>query len=411
MAQHDERVTMATERQASGTIKRRGLIAGAAALAAGLIARQATAPQSVAANDGNFLQLGHRFDANNTATTETGLYYNGVAPADGAILLVSDSPSPSIGYPAVIGGHAVNGSVLNGVSGRTYRVGGHGVVGEADGGAGATSSGVFGFADSGIGVYGTSQGVYGVYGVSSTPGGVGVSGNCTGGYGVLGTVSDGFGVLGQADTGNGVRGFAQRNHAIVGQTMQPYFGGVFGAATVANTVGIFGSTKSGGVNVTTAYAGYMDGNFVCANGVKSAAVPHADGTHRLVYCMESPENWFEDFGEGKLIGGKAEVNIPADFAAIVHTDDYGVFLTPEGDCKGLYVTAKTATGFAVRELQGGASSLSFRWRVVAKRKDITAARLAKFDLVGKAKHDAKPPQPPPPPPEPTPPSAVSGRRP
>jgi len=31
-------------------------------------------------------------------------------------------------------------------------------------------------------------------------------------------------------------------------------------------------------------------------GPKSAAVPHPDGTLRRLYCVESPESWFEDFG-------------------------------------------------------------------------------------------------------------------
>jgi hypothetical protein len=46
---------------------------------------------------------------------------------------------------------------------------------------------------------------------------------------------------------------------------------------------------------------------------------------------------------------------------------YHVFITPNGDSKGLYVTAKTATGFEVRESGGGTSSLSFDYRIVAKR--------------------------------------------
>jgi RNA polymerase sigma factor (sigma-70 family) len=31
---------------------------------------------------------------------------------------------------------------------------------------------------------------------------------------------------------------------------------------------------------------------------KAAVVPHPDGGHRQVYCQESPEPWFEDFGRG-----------------------------------------------------------------------------------------------------------------
>jgi hypothetical protein len=261
--------------------------------------------------------------------------------------------------------------------------GGTGVYGKSSG-TGPTS----------VGVAGVSSGIYGVTGVSNTPGGCGVRGDCTGGIGVLGNVSDGYGVLGQAVTGNGLNGFSQQNHAIVGQTARAYFGGVTGVATIASTVGIYGTTNGGGGNNANAFAGYMDGNFVVANGVKSAAVKHADGSHRLVYCMESPENWFEDFGEAKLVGGRADVKLDADFAAVVDSGAYHVFLTPKGESKGLYLSAQTAGGFSVREQQGGASSVAFSYRVVAKRGDIKAERLAKFDLVGKAKHDAAPRIPP-----------------
>ncbi|MCA1722681.1 MAG: hypothetical protein LC748_00195, partial [Thermomicrobia bacterium] len=266
---------------------------------------------------------------------------------------------------------------------------------------------------SAIGVSGTSSGTYGLYGMSSQPGGVGVGGNCTGGYGVLGTVSDGYGVLGQATTGNGLYGFSQQNHAVVGQTARPYYGGVLGIATIANTVGIYGSTKSGSGNVASAYAGYMDGNFVVANGFKSGAVAHADGTHRLVYCVESPESWLEDFGEAQLVNGKAEVRLDAEFAAIIETTGYHVFLTEYGDHTNLFVETRSATAFTVaaKGTVGAvnahgikAGSGTFGYRVVAKRKDIQAERLAKFDVPGKATHETKPPQ------VPAPPSASAASR-
>jgi hypothetical protein len=43
-----------------------------------------------------------------------------------------------------------------------------------------------------------------------------------------------------------------------------------------------------------------------------------------------------------------------------------VFLTPQGDCNGLYVAQKSSAGFEVRELRGGRSSLTFDYRIVAK---------------------------------------------
>ena len=50
----------------------------------------------------------------------------------------------------------------------------------------------------------------------------------------------------------------------------------------------------------------------------------------------------------------ASVRLDADFADIVNTGmEYHVFPVPNGECKGLYVTNKTASGFEVRELAAG----------------------------------------------------------
>ncbi len=58
---------------------------------------------------------------------------------------------------------------------------------------------------------------------------------------------------------------------------------------------------------------------------------------RELYAVESPENWFEDFGGAELIQGRAIVKLDPVFAETVSTEvEYHVFLTPKGDCQGLY---------------------------------------------------------------------------
>jgi len=107
-----------------------------------------------------------------------------------------------------------------------------------------------------------------------------------------------------------------------------------------------------------------------------AAVPHPDGSHRRLYCLESPESWFEDFGKGTLDCGQANVTFDPDFAAVVDLDDYHVFLTPYGRRDVfLSVTEQTPAGFRV-EAQDETAIGRFSWRVVAKRKDIVGERLA-----------------------------------
>jgi hypothetical protein len=128
------------------------------------------------------------------------------------------------------------------------------------------------------------------------------------------------------------------------------------------------------------WAVYGFGN-IGATGTKSAVVPAADGNgHLTLYCMESPECWFEDFGSAKLARGSATVKLDPEFAHTVVTEDYFVFVQAEGQCRGLYVASKTGTSFAVRELDSGTSSVSFSYRIVARRKDVSAPRLNRVTL-------------------------------
>jgi hypothetical protein len=121
---------------------------------------------------------------------------------------------------------------------------------------------------------------------------------------------------------------------------------------------------------------YVQGKLTVA-GQKSAVVPHPDGSQRQLYCLESPDMWFEDFGKADLIGGEANVTLDADFVSIVDSTDYYIFLTEYGDSEGLYISDQTPTGFQVRERRGGQSTVPFRYRIVARRADLSAARLEK----------------------------------
>jgi len=89
------------------------------------------------------------------------------------------------------------------------------------------------------------------------------------------------------------------------------------------------------------------------------------------------KNWSEDAGSGQLSDGVAVIQLEPVFAQTVNTGvGYHVFLTPNGDCKGLYVTNKTADSFEVRELGGGKANVSFDYRIMARRKGYEDIRLA-----------------------------------
>jgi hypothetical protein len=269
-----------------------------------------------------------------------------------------------------------------------------------------SAAGVRGESVSDVGVLGTSAdliGVTGIQGASVDPRNVdmcGVGGSADSGTGVLGLSKTQFGVRGVSDadagvageskTGTGVRGESAAFFGVIGVTSSGP-AGVEGSAS--STLGVHGISASGdgvrgdsdtGVGVhgisTGGVAGQFDGKVVVngdlnVTGTKSAVAKSRDGSFRKLYAVESPESWFEDFGTAQLENGHAQVRLDANYAALIHDDDYRVFLTPLGDCKGLYVDALSPQGFDVHELQRGTSDIRFDYRVVAKRADVKAPRL------------------------------------
>src|SRR5262249_46700994 len=165
----------------------------------------------------------------------------------------------------------------------------------------------------------------------------------------------GAGVIGTSNALQGVYGFSTNNAGVVGESASPQsFGGYF-----------FGNVHLTGT--------------ITSDTLKGAVVPFPDGTKRLLVCMESPEPWFEDFGSAKLKRGRAIVKIDPNFAKVIKPG-YRVFVTPEGECRGLCVRRKRAASFEVSELMGGTSSVAFSYRIVGLRKDIKGyKRFAKID--------------------------------
>jgi hypothetical protein len=104
--------------------------------------------------------------------------------------------------------------------------------------------------------------------------------------------------------------------------------------------------------------------------------------HRLLSVIESPEVWFEDFGESHLVHGMAHVDLDPLFLETVTIDGahpMKVFIqVNDEDCNGTAVKRGT-TDFDVVELGGGTSDASFSYRVVAKRKGYEEARLRETD--------------------------------
>jgi len=225
------------------------------------------------------------------------------------------------------------------------------------------------------------------YATNSTGTGViGVGNN----YGLIPTLVNGSGVAGSG-TETGVYGIASNaasseggSFAGNGQSVSVLAQGS-GVAATGTYYGIFGHATSsangswGGYfsNGGAAYAyvgGRTGGTNYKIRGAGTVATIVKDENNNLVtlFCPEAPEILFQDYGTGKLINGYAHIDLDPSLSKNIYVDEehpIKVFVQLEGDCKGVYVTNKTATGFDVVELQSGNSNVPFSWTITANRAD------------------------------------------
>ena len=276
----------------------------------------------------------------------------------------------------------------NGVYGLSYSTEGRGVYGIASAASGITY-GVYGetasTSDYASGVYGYASGTSGrncgVYGKSDSSSGRAVFGLATSTYGGLT-----YGVYGESrSTGMGVFGIGTAtsvaSYGVYGQSDSTIGWGVYGFASASSgtTYGVYGKVVS-----PDGYAGYFWGDVHVAGsltigGSKTCVQPIDNGKKVLLYAMESPEIWFEDFGTAQLVNGQAVVPIENVFSQTANIEmGYLIFLTPIGECQGLYISRKDKDSFEVRELGDGTSNISFDYRIVAKRRGYEEVRFEEF---------------------------------
>ena len=369
------------------------------------------------------------------------------ANAGGVIDPTCTSPNPCIQYTNKDSGAAIEalsrgGNGLFGVT--TFKStsssnGAFGVFGDDVSTSGTFDSGVRGLSVRGSGVSGNSTS------------GAGVSGTSSSFHGVFGTSSSADGVLGMSSTGVGVVGFTSGpNQGVVGNA--PNGTGVVGMSTKG--AGVEGTSASGigvsarstnfvGVNVVgghddTAFGIFTPALSVVGNGATDLIDACRTGTNPCISNVAFPPPQFEltssgdvfitgqifthgscsagcfatalsgekkvrfytpqeslptveDFGSAQLVSGRAYVRIDAAFANTMDPlANYMVFITPEGPSRGLYVTQKSTTGFAVRENPGGNSTIAFSYRIVAKPFGEHPVRLQMFTMAEPAAYPKQP---------------------
>jgi len=324
----------------AGILKRRGLLAGVAALMGVGLAKLAR-PEPVRAGVDGDVVLGGRSPAFGAVESFTQIVAN-----------VSGTPAFEVvnkgyaGFKTPVGA-AIAGYTTGGTSPAFF------ARNESDGGIGYTAlmvngTGVASDATSGIGVNGSSTNGVGVQGVSTNNAGMYA-------VGPIGLFASGTGVAGVFGGSNG-NGFGFWGNSVASA-------GIYGTSTTGPGVRAE-STNSFGLHAKgPTWAGVFEGNvFVTGRVVALGGVgASATATTRATALAE-------DVGEATLANGKATVALAEDFAAAAN-GDYRVFLTELADLGGLYVARKGPKEFEVRSRGGNGQAAQdgrFDYRVVAK---------------------------------------------
>ena len=102
---------------------------------------------------------------------------------------------------------------------------------------------------------------------------------------------------------------------------------------------------------------------------KAFVQPHPkDPTREIQYVsLEGPEHGVYARGTGRLVDGKARIELPESFRMVAREKGITVNLTPLSENRGLYVSSKERSGFEVRENEGGAGDVAFDYLVMGVR--------------------------------------------
>jgi hypothetical protein len=169
-------------------------------------------------------------------------------------------------------------------------------------------------------------------------------------------------------------------------------GGYFSVTNTASTVQATASIAGKGPNLfggNLYYGGFFDGGQstndfayvgvrigttdygIASAGTKATMIKDSNDDYRIMHCTEAPEILFQDFGEAKLVNGKAVIRIEELLSeSIANNKPVKVFIQLEGNCNGVYVTNKSNKGFEVIELNNGTSNVNFSWQIVGNRADV-----------------------------------------
>ncbi len=242
-----------------------------------------------------------------------------------------------------------------------------------------------GTATTGVGVAASATSTKGTAFVANANGGTGANVNSNGGIGLLATNN----LSGWNPVANDPKTAVPAAFVASGAT-----------SSAGNAIGLVVAVQSPDLNKSFPLAadglddsneelGFFDvdgyGN-IYASGSTMGDVRTRGGAEAVVYAPKTTESTLEDTGAAQLRAGEATVALDPTYAQSIDISrPYRVFLTPDGDTRGLYVAKKTATSFVVRETQGGHASIAFDYRIVAAAAGHGADRIALLTPSLKAK--------------------------
>ncbi len=282
------------------------------------------------------------------ANTSTGVGVYGITNNASSIAVFGYNQAAGIALGATsTGGNAISGitsgTLVTAVRGLNQNATGTGIIGLGNN----ITAGTVLANGSGIAANGTAAGIFSIGTNAAT--GIGVM---AGGSNVSGINNTG---AGEGVAANGLH-YGVSGYAVASGAGNNDWGGYFDNTATANGYA-YVAGRTGGVD----YA-------ILSGGTKSTMVKDDNGQNRIMFCTEAPEVLFQDFGTGKLVKGRAHINVDPLFAKnISKGNTVKVFVQLEGNCAGVYVTNKSNTGFDVIELNNGKSDVTFSWQIVGNR--------------------------------------------
>jgi hypothetical protein len=185
-------------------------------------------------------------------------------------------------------------------------------------------------------------------------------------WGSLGYRSSGllnYGVYGSAAYTSGT-GFAPNNlDAGIGGG----FFGMIGSMSRGNVIGqlntgdLFATYNKGDVYTSGKNVELID------NGTKMQAAYAVTSTEAVIYKK----------GNAQLINGEATIIFDKNYAALLG-DNPVVTITPMGECNGVYIKSVSKTGFVIKELNKGTSTVAISWIAVGDRIDAKTNQVPEF---------------------------------